>query len=36
MPSIRQRTVTTSDYDLGNGQYKLFLATIAGHLKIRF
>lgn len=33
---IIPRTVTTSEYDLGNGQYKLFLATIAGHLKIRF
>lgn len=33
---IIPRTVTTSDYDLGNGQYKLFLATIAGHLKVRF
>jgi long-chain fatty acid transport protein len=33
---IVPRHVTTSDYDLGNGTYKLFLATIAGHLKIRF
>ncbi len=33
---IVPRTVTGSDYDLGNGKYKLFLATIAGHLKIRF
>jgi long-chain fatty acid transport protein len=33
---ILPRTVTTSDYDLGNGTYKLFLATIAGHLKVRF
>lgn len=33
---IIPRTVTTSDNDLGNGKYKLFLATIAGHLKIRF
>jgi long-chain fatty acid transport protein len=33
---IIPRTVTTSDYDLGNGRYKLFLATIAGHLKIKF
>ncbi len=33
---IIPRHVTTSDYDLGNGTYKLFLATIAGHLKIKF
>jgi len=33
---IVPRTVTTSDHDLGNGQYKLFIATIAGHLKVRF
>ena len=33
---IIPRTVTGSDYDLGNGQYKLFIATIAGHLKVRF
>jgi len=33
---ILPRTVTTSDNDLGNGEYKLFLATIAGHLKVRF
>jgi long-chain fatty acid transport protein len=33
---IIPRTVTTSDYDLGNGKYKLFLATIAGHLKVKF
>jgi len=33
---IIPRTVTGSDNDLGNGKYKLFLATIAGHLKIKF
>ncbi len=33
---IVPRHVTGSDFDLGNGTYKLFLATIAGHLKIRF
>ena len=33
---ILPRKVTTSDYDLGNGTYKLFIATIAGHLKVRF
>ncbi len=33
---IIPRTVTTSEHDLGNGQYKLFLATIAGHLKVQF
>ena len=33
---IVPRHVTTSDYDLGNGTYKLFIATIAGHLKVRF
>lgn len=33
---IIPRTVTGSDNDLGNGKYKLFLATIAGHLKVKF
>ena len=33
---ILPRKVTTSDFDLGNGTYKLFIATIAGHLKVRF
>lgn len=33
---IIPRHVTGSDYDLGNGTYKLFIATIAGHLKVRF
>jgi len=33
---IIPRTVTDSDYDLGNGTYKLFIAAIAGHLKIGF
>jgi len=36
LQGIVPRHVTTSDNDLGNGTYKLFLATIAGHLKIRF
>ncbi len=33
---IVPRTNTNSEFDLGNGTYKLFLATIAGHLKVRF
>lgn len=33
---IVPRTVRDSDYDLGNGTYKLFIATIAGHLRARF
>jgi len=33
---ILPRTVTTSDYDLGNGTYKLFIAAVAGHLRFRF
>jgi len=33
---IVPRTVRGSDYDLGNGTYKLFIATIAGHLRARF
>lgn len=33
---IVPRTVRDSDYDLGNGQYKMFLAGIAGHLRARF
>ncbi|MCB9703814.1 MAG: outer membrane protein transport protein [Myxococcales bacterium] len=36
MQGILPRTVTGSDYDLGNGTYKLFIAAIAGHLKINF
>ena len=36
LQGIIPRHVTGSDNDLGNGTYKLFLATIAGHLKIRF
>jgi long-chain fatty acid transport protein len=36
LQGIIPRTVTDSDYDLGNGTYKLFIAAIAGHLKIGF
>jgi long-chain fatty acid transport protein len=36
MQGILPRTVTNSDYDLGNGTYKLFIAAIAGHLRFRF
>ncbi|MEX1363995.1 MAG: outer membrane protein transport protein [Nannocystaceae bacterium] len=30
------RTVTESDFDLGNGTYKLFLGAVTVHAKIRF
>ncbi|WP_437529012.1 outer membrane protein transport protein [Sorangium sp. So ce726] len=33
---ILPRTVTGSDYDLGNGKYTLVLATVGGHLKFVF
>ncbi|WP_437569591.1 OmpP1/FadL family transporter [Sorangium sp. So ce542] len=33
---ILPRTVTESDYDLGNGEYTLVLTTVGGHLKIVF
>ncbi|KYF55736.1 hypothetical protein BE04_01010, partial [Sorangium cellulosum] len=33
---ILPRTVTGSDYDLGNGEYTLVLTTVGGHLKIVF
>ncbi|WP_236644270.1 OmpP1/FadL family transporter [Sorangium cellulosum] len=33
---ILPRTVTDSDYDLGNGEYTLVLTTVGGHLKIVF
>ncbi|MEZ4454788.1 MAG: outer membrane protein transport protein, partial [Nannocystaceae bacterium] len=33
---IIPRKVTDSDFDLGNGTYKLFIAAVAGHLRIRF
>jgi long-chain fatty acid transport protein len=33
---IAPRTVRDSDYDLGNGTYRLFIATLAGHLRARF
>ena len=33
---IAPRRATDSDFDLGNGTYKLFIATIAGHLRARF
>ncbi len=33
---ILPRTVTGSDYDLGNGKYSLVLATVGGHLKFLF
>lgn len=34
--AILPRTVTTSDYDLGNGRYSLFLAQIGLHARMRF
>ncbi|WP_437633316.1 OmpP1/FadL family transporter [Sorangium sp. So ce854] len=33
---ILPRTVTGSDYDLGNGEYTLLLTTVGGHLKVVF
>jgi long-chain fatty acid transport protein len=33
---IVPRVARDSDFDLGNGKYKLFIATIAGHLRARF
>lgn len=33
---ITPRTARDSDFDLGNGTYKLFIATISGHLRARF
>ncbi|KYG09369.1 hypothetical protein BE21_18335 [Sorangium cellulosum] len=33
---ILPRTVTGSDYDLGNGEYTLVLTTVGGHLKVVF
>ncbi|WP_437316059.1 OmpP1/FadL family transporter [Sorangium sp. So ce385] len=33
---ILPRTVTNSDYDLGNGEYTLVLTTVGGHLKVVF
>lgn len=34
--AILPRTVTTSDYDLGNGTYRLFLGNFALHGQLRF
>jgi long-chain fatty acid transport protein len=36
LQGILPRTVTASDFDLGNGTYKLFLGVAAIHAKIRF
>ena len=33
---IAPRTVRDSDFDLGNGTYRLFIAALAGHLRARF
>ncbi|WP_233561054.1 OmpP1/FadL family transporter [Sorangium cellulosum] len=33
---ILPRTVTASEYDLGNGEYTLLLTTVGGHLKVGF
>jgi long-chain fatty acid transport protein len=33
---IAPREVRGSDYDLGNGTYRLFIAALAGHLRARF
>ena len=34
--AILPRTVTTSDFDLGNGRYSLFLAQVGLHARMRF
>lgn len=36
LQGIIPRTVTESDYDLGNGTYKMFLGVAAVHAKIKF
>jgi len=36
LQGILPRTVTDSDYDLGNGTYKLFIGVAAVHAKIKF
>lgn len=36
MQGILPRTVTDSDYDLGNGTYELFIGVAAVHAKIKF
>ncbi len=36
LQGILPRTVTESDYDLGNGTYKLFIGVAALHAKFRF
>jgi len=36
LQGILPRKVTGSDFDLGNGTYKLFIAAIVGHLKFTF
>lgn len=33
---ILPRTVTSSQYDLGNGRYTMFLGNVGGHLRARF
>lgn len=35
LQSILPRTVTTSDYDLGNGEYTLLVASILAHVEVR-
>jgi long-chain fatty acid transport protein len=30
------RTVATSEHDLGNGTYGLFIGSVIGHLRVRF
>ena len=34
--TLLPRTVTTSDHDLGNGDYSLFLAAVTAHLQVKF
>jgi long-chain fatty acid transport protein len=36
LQGILPRTVTTSDHDLGNGRYTLFIAAAGGHLRMMF
>jgi long-chain fatty acid transport protein len=36
LQGILPRTVTTSDHDLGNGRYTLFIAAAGGHMRVMF
>jgi long-chain fatty acid transport protein len=36
LQGILPRTVSTSEHDLGNGTYRLFIGSVIGHLRMRF